>query len=297
MKTTSVRVDVPDSLYEILVSDQEKRRQSSGKKKPSLSSIILEYCGKNNKNVPADQNNDHYEQRVVHPEHNNVRHEQKKVHHNQKSIQNNVQPEQNTSVIPNSSLPDTGIEKRLKHWEEHLSRWEASLREKETMLKEKEEDLFDQKEEVYQMKIDLLEQKDNYRQETLAGPEKIIESRMLSYDLEHKNKKISELEERLKDAELKYHKAQKQAETIKETPSFLDQIKEYWPLILAVLGILGAYLFNHKKDKTKLDPQLETIAKILGKLDPKEKESLGKAILDLVNNFQKENTEEKKNEK
>jgi chromosome segregation ATPase len=216
MKTTSVRVDVPDSLYEILVSDQEKRRQSSGKKKPSLSSIILEYCGKNNKYVPADQYNDQYEQRVVHPEQinvhpeqNHVRHEQKKIQHHQKNIQNNVQLEQNNTVIPNSSLPETGIEKRLKQWEEHLSRWEASLREKEAMLKEKEEDIFEQKEDVYQMKIDLLEQKDNYRQETLAGPEKIIESRMLSYDLEHKNKKISELEERLRDAELKYHKAQK----------------------------------------------------------------------------------------
>jgi hypothetical protein len=281
---TSIRIEVPDSLYEQLIFKQEKQRQSSGHK-PSLASLILDFCkdGLVGKKSP-DEN--------VHPEQNNI---QKNVRREQKNVQNNVHAEQNANIL----MPDASIEKRLKHWEEHLSRWETSLREKEALLKEKEDDLFEQKEEVFQMKVDLLEHKDKFRQETLAGPDKIIENRMMSYDLDHKNKKIAELEESLREAKLNYHKAQKLAESQKEkdnTSTIWDDIKKYWPAILAGLGIIGAYLVNRKKDKTKLDPHLGKIAEILEQLDPKGKESLGKAMLDFVENFKKEKSNEKKND-
>jgi len=160
--------------------------------------------------------------------------------------------------------------------------------------------MFEQKEEVFQMKVDLLEHKDKFRQETLAGPDKIIENRMMSYDLDHKNKKIAELEESLREAKLNYHKVQKLAESQKEKENsitFWDDIKKYWPAILAGLGIIGAYLVNRNKNKTKLDPHLGKIAEILEQIDPKGKESLGKAMLDFVENFQKENTDDKKTKK
>jgi len=296
---TSIRIEVPENLYEQLVLRQTKKRQSTGHK-PSLASLILDFCKDGLNTNKSQEENVHSAQNNVHSAQKNGRREQKSVQNNVHLAQNNdlnrTHSDQNNSI----STPESSIERRLKHWEEHLSRWDTSLREKESLLKEKENDLFEQKEEMFQMKVDLLDHKDKFRQETLAGPDKIIESRMMSYDLENKSKKIAELEESLREVKLNYHKAQKIAESQKEnenTTTFWDDIKKYWPAILAGLSIIGAYLMSRKKNKTKLDPQLGKIAEILEELDPKGKESLGKAMLDLVENFKKGSSSEKKNEK
>lgn len=286
---TSIRIEVPDTLYEQLVLKQEKRRQSTGRK-PSLASLILGFCENGVSDKKSQEDSVHLEQKNVRREQKNV---QNNVHPEQKNDQNNVRHEQNH----NNSLQETGIEKHFKHWEDHLSRWETTLRERESFLNEKEKELFEQKEEVYQLKTDLLEQKDKFRQETLAGPEEVIETRMQAYDLENKNKRIAELEESLKEAKMNFNKALKNAEEQKETqPSFWDNIKQYLPVILGGATLIGLYLMNRNKDKPKLDPQLEKIIKTLDKLDPTGKESLGKAILDFVDNYQKDNPTKKKSD-
>ena len=59
---TSIRIEVPAELYNQLVRIQENRRQAEGRK-PSLSSIILDFCSscitneqKSSKNVQSAGN-------------------------------------------------------------------------------------------------------------------------------------------------------------------------------------------------------------------------------------------------
>ncbi|HBG69283.1 MAG: hypothetical protein A2W93_02235 [Bacteroidetes bacterium GWF2_43_63] len=242
---TSIRIEVPAAIYNQLVRIQEKRRQAEGRK-PSLSSIILDFCSSC---INDDQTSS------------------KNVQSAGNSVQNNAADVQNTRLFQSEET----MLKRLARWEESLSRWEANLTGKENRLKECERDLSVQREEIFQSKLEILDQRDLSRKAALAGPEEIIENKMMSLEISNKDEKIKRLKETISKLEEDLQKAISAAKPVKETSSFMNIIKDYWPLIVAGAGMLITYFMKQKTESKKQNVQIGQLLKSLEKLGDVEK--------------------------
>lgn len=258
---TSIRIEVPAAIYNQLVRIQENRRQAEGRK-PSLSSIILDFCSscisdeqKSSKNVQSAGN----------------------------SVQNNAADVQNTRLFQSEEY----MLKRLTRWEESLTRWETNLTGKENRLKECERDLSAQREEIFQSKLEILDQREHSRKEALAGPEKIIENKLMEFEMTNKDKKINELEETINDLEEGHERAIRAAKQENEKSSFMNILKNYWPLIVAGVGILITYFMKQKTDSKKQSIKVEKLLESLGKIDPGDKDELVKALVEGVKGVDK----------
>jgi hypothetical protein len=250
---TSIRIEVPAELYNQLVRIQENRRQAEGRK-PSLSSIILDFCSSC---ISVEQTGS------------------KNVQYDGNSVQNNAADVQNTRMFQS----EEHMLKRLTRWEECLTRWETNLTGKENRLKECERDLSVQREEIFRSKLEILDQREHSRKEALAGPEKIIENKLMEFEITNKDKKIKELEETINDLEEGHERAIRAAKQENEKSSFQNIIKEYWPVIITGAGILIAYLMKQKSDSKKQSIKVEKLLESLGKIDPGDKDELVKALV------------------
>ena len=93
------------------------------------------------------------------------------------------------------------------------------------------------------------------------------------------------------EIKLQFQKSLEKPLQEKKVSSFLDKIKEYLPLILAGAGIIGAYLLNKNGDKQKLPSHLEKLESVFKQLDQKDKESLGKILMDVAEKHTKVDNE------
>jgi len=256
---TSIRIEVPAAIYNQLVRIQENRRQAEGRK-PSLSSIILDFCSScindeqtSSKNVQSAGN----------------------------SVQNNAADVQNTRLFQS----EENMQKRLTRWEDSLLRWETNLNIRESRLRESLHDFAEQREEIHQARLQMLEEEEELpRKKPLAGPEEIIENKMMSVEIKDKNEKIKKLKETINILEEDLEKAQSAAKPLKEPSSFLSIIKEYWPLILAGAGLLFTYFKNQKSESKKQNELMGKLLESLGKIDSGDKEKLVKKLMDGVKN-------------
>lgn len=263
---TSIRIEVPAAIYNQLVRIQENRRQAEGRK-PSLSSIILEFCSScinDGQTNPA-----------------NVQTVEKNVQSSSISEQNHAAFAQNARVFQQEEY----LQKRLTRWEDSLLRWETNLNIRESRLRESLHDFAEQREEIHQARLQMLEEVEELpRKKPLAGPEEIIENKMMSVEIKDKNEKIKKLKETINILEEDLEKAQSAAKPLKEPSSFLSIIKEYWPVIITGAGILIAYLMNQKSESKKQNKQMEKLLESLGKIDPGDKEKLVKTLVEGVKN-------------
>jgi len=265
---TSIRIEVPAELYNQLVRIQEKRRQAEGRK-PSLSSIILEFCSAS---LKTEQ-----------PTAENVQNAAKNVQSVGNSEQNSAAHAQNSRV---SQLEENML-KRLARWEESLSRWDSSLNLKESRLRNFESDLASQKEEIFSQKLELLDEKERNRKESLAGPEKIIENKLMELEMTNKDKKIKDLEAIINRLDKDYERAIRTSKQEKDKSSFQNIIKEYWPAIIAGAGVLITCLIQQKSASKKQTMQLEKLLDSLEKIDPGNKDELVKTLVEGVKGSEK----------
>lgn len=272
---TSIRIEVPAAIYNQLVRIQENRRQAEGRK-PSLSSIILEFCSScisDGQTNPA-----------------NVQTVEKNVQSSSISEQNHAAFAQNARVFQQEEY----LQKRLTRWEDSLLRWETNLNIRESRLRESLHDFAEQREEIHQARLQMLEEEEELpRKKPLAGPEEIIENKMMSVEIKDKNEKIKKLKETINILEEDLEKAQSAAKPLKEPSSFLSIIKEYWPVIITGAGILIAYLMNQKSESKKQNKQMEKLLESLGKIDPGDKDELVKTLVDGVKNTQNKDSDQK----
>ncbi len=242
-KTTGIRLEVPQHLYDKLQEEQEHRTPNTGKK-PSLASIILDFC-----NEKLDNN--------VH-EHFNV-HE---------SVHNSGA----TNKI------DSKLEKQLKNWEEKLAKWDNSLKERERKSKELEKIIYQERMEVMDMRNKVLDERDKVYKKALEGTEAMVDNKFLNAELKHKDDKIKQLEK-----EQTYNR-NKLLRTIEnnnkiETKTIWDYIKDNLPLILGGFATLGAYLLAKKEDKPKLPKEMDGLAYMFNQMDEQGKKILGEQLI------------------
>ncbi len=177
-QTTGIRLEVPQSLYARLQTEQEKRRIKTGKK-PALAAIIQEFCSEK-----LDENeNVHSVALMAH-----------------ESVQNS---EPTGSGIQKA---DSDTEKRLQRWEEQLSIKNKSLLERESKMNEREKEIMKEKNEVLELKGKVLDEREKLQQKSLEGTESVIEKKLLQNELKYKDEKIQRLENELRIANSKAQK-------------------------------------------------------------------------------------------
>ncbi|MBI5541232.1 MAG: hypothetical protein HY951_14295 [Bacteroidia bacterium] len=173
--TTGIRLEVPQSLYESLQTEQEKRRIKTGKK-PALAAIIMDFCS-----------------------------EKLEENENAHSFVHSVHESIHSSEISNSGINKTGSdnEKKLRQWEEQLAIKNKSLQEQERKLKEQEKEIFKEKIEVLDLKSKVLDEREKIQQKAQEGMEKVIEHKLLQSELKFKDERIQRLENELSLAKSK----------------------------------------------------------------------------------------------
>jgi len=253
MKTTGIRIEVPQNLYERLQAEQEQRRLKTGKK-PALAAIILEFCSKTldlNPNAHSD----------VHSVHDSVHR------------------------IEHSKATDYDNEKRLKHWEDKLIAFNKTLQEREKNVKNEEKEVFKEKMDVFDLRTKVMDEREKAHQKALAATEMIFEKTLLQNELKQKNERIEYLSKELsfiKDKLLATLKGQSK----NDSNSFWEQIKPYLPYIGGVIALLATYLIANKADKPSLPPILKELAGVFDGLSEKDKQALGEKL----NHYAKQHT-------
>ncbi len=247
--TTGIRLEVPQDIYERLLTEQEKRRIKTGKK-PALAAIIIDLCSIKLEEIE----NVHYD-----------------VHSVQKNVQN---PEHTDSVKENELF---NIEKRLKKREEQLAIREKSLLEQERKLSEREKEIFNDKMEILDMKSKVLDEREKLLQKTLEGTESIIEMKLLQNESKHKDEKIQQLREELSNAKSKLQKIKEERKE-SEPKTFWEQIKPFLPFISGGLGLIAGYFIVKKNNKPELPPVLKEIAGLFDHLSEEDQKKLGEKL-------------------
>ncbi|MBI5539064.1 MAG: hypothetical protein HY951_03330 [Bacteroidia bacterium] len=161
--TTGIRLEVPQSLYERLQAEQEKRRFKTGKK-PALALIIMEYC-------------------------------LEKLDENENDVQKCIHPSEQSDLETNKI--DSNTEKRLRRWEEQLFMKQKLSQEKEIRLNEREKEILQEKNNLLEIKSKLLDEREKFQQKTFEGMESMIEQKLIQNELKYKDEKIQRLENEL----------------------------------------------------------------------------------------------------
>jgi len=167
--TTGIRLEVPQSLYERLQAEQDKRRIKTGKK-TALAAIIQEFCSEKleeNENILSD------------------------VHDVHESVHNSENPDSGRI----KTISDT--EKRLRQWEEQLSIKLKLSQERERMLNEREIEILQEKNDVLEIKSEVLDEREKLQQKTYEGTESMIEHQLLKNESKYKDERIQRLEKEL----------------------------------------------------------------------------------------------------
>ncbi|MBI5540309.1 MAG: hypothetical protein HY951_09650 [Bacteroidia bacterium] len=257
-KTTGIRLEVPQHLYDKLQEEQEYRTPNTGKK-PSLASIILDFC-----NEKLDNNvHEHF----------------------------NVHESAHNSVATNKT--DSKLEKQLKNWEEKLAKWDNSLKERERKSKELEKIIYQERMEVMDMRNKVLDEREKVYQNALAGSETLVDNKFLHAELKHKDEKIKQLE---KDQAYDRSKLLRTIEknNKEETKSIWDHIKDNLPLIIGGFTLLGAYLLSKKDNKPKLPKEMDGLVNMINQMDEQGKKIIAEKLISFTE--QHTEVEKKKNE-
>jgi len=249
MKTTGIRIEVPQDIYKKMQEEQEKRTILTGKK-PALSAIILEFCSEK---LDACE----YVHSDVHDVHES---EHKSVHTNS-----------------NLDKKDSDTEKRLQHWDERLSKWEKSLFERDKMIKNQEKEIFQEKLDALELKSMALDERDKVHQKALDGTEMVVDMRLLKNDLKHKDEVIHQLSKELsfiKDKLLSRMKDHKKG----EPKTLLEQFMGFLPWIAGGLALISIYLLATKDNKPALPKELLELAGVFDGLSENDQKALGEKL-------------------
>jgi len=262
MNSTTIRIEVSGEIYQNLISLQEEQK-SITHKKPSLSSLILDYFQKGltwSKNVQNGGNlSGNSEQNRVQNHENNV---------------------QNTREVSHLYVQNAKI---LAEKEEYLHKWEHKLREQMHNVHFERNELLDKKAELLEMKEDAIEK--NHEVPIL---------RMSIEALELENSNFKELNKNLEKEKLKLslrlEKMESMDNRIQNSP--FEKILPYAPAIISLLGIfiLGKKLDN----KTDLGSIQTKIQEAMKNLSPKDKEILDKKLEDILKMYVKNEKDSEK---
>ncbi len=244
--TTGIRLEVPQSLYERLQDEQEKRRIKTGKK-PALASIIQEFCSEKLEEIENVHSDVH---RLLESEHNSEK------------------------TDSGNNKPDSDTEKRLRLWDEQLSLKNKSLLEQERKLKEQEKELFKEKMEVLDLRNKVLDEREKLQQKSLEGTESMIEHKLLQNELKHKDEKIQQLEGELNKTKSKLQRTHEDRKEIK-TKTLWEQVMGFLPIIATVLSLIAVYLSAQKNKKPALPSGLKELAGLFDHLSEDEQKKLG----------------------
>jgi len=252
--TTGIRLEVPQSLYERLQDEQEKRRIKTGKK-PALANIIQEFCSEKLEEI-------------------------ENVHSDVHSIHGSVHHSENPDSGSNKTNSDT--EKRLRQWEEQLSIKNKSLLEQERKLKEQEKELFKENMEVLDLRNKVLDEREKLQQKSLEGTESIIEMKILRNELKHKDERIQWLEKELRLAKSRLQRTHEDSKENKPK-TLWEQIKDFLPLIATVLALIAVYLSAQKNKKPELPSGLKELAGLFDHLSEEDQKKLGEKFKTFAN--------------
>ena len=248
---TSIRIEVDDAIYHVLITEQEKRRRISGRK-TALSNLILEFCAKG---LTVFQCN---EQNSAHLEQKNV----------QDSGKMNIPEAQNT---PENSAISIQKQYDLFQLEQRLAAKERNIAEREQQLISKVKDVTERLNGISQERDELISQKELLLEKAnnKMRLQWLVEQQ--STELKTKSDTIQKLQQENIQYKEKVFQVLSRIDQKTEKNIFLDYIVPFLPS----LGVIISYFLLNKKIGSiqELNPVQQEIKKLFEKLpeDAKKK--------------------------
>jgi DNA repair exonuclease SbcCD ATPase subunit len=245
---TSVRIEVPQDIYDALHLEQEIRRQASGKK-TAMAVIILEYCSSwmNHKgNAPADS-----------------------------TIGSAVSPNNNqqSPATTQASLNDLlQLEKKLKEREENIQKAERYNNQRQNELNEAFLELNDKQSEVLDQKEQAIEKKEQAKQISLdcTHDKWVIEK--LTADNAAKDSTIQHQKTEIENLKNNVIKSLQKIENNTKSNIFMDYIV---PLLPSIIPIVLFFITNKKiAEIAELNPIQTELKHIYNKISAEDENKL-----------------------
>jgi hypothetical protein len=266
MNTTGIRLEVEPWLYNILIEEQERQRQKSGRKQ-SLSSIILAFCTKGlSVSGLFVQNKAHSVQKT------------------DDSVQDFEGFVQNHPEMYETNLDEIAkLKEAILRQGQELQRKERHLATREQEIKEKEVELVERTQEALRQWNELLDNKEKSQQVNLDAIRQSLLNEQQKTALSDKTEANRKL--KLENIQLK--------EDIIKTIRKIDRQTEknilfdyLIPFLPSVISIIGFFVTNKKIESIQeLSPVQTEIGKIMKKLSDADKKNLSTKLEESLKAF------------
>lgn len=241
---TSVRIEVPQDIYDALRLEQEIRRRASGKK-TAMAVLILEYCSlwMNHKENASEDST------MGSPASPNI---------NQQSL---------ATTLP--SLNDLLIfEKKLKEREENVQKAERYNNQRQNELNDGFLELAEKQSEVLEQKEQAIEKKEQAKQISLDCAHDKWAIERLTADLAAKDNTIQHQKTEIENLKNTVLKSLHKIEQSTKSNVFMDYIL---PILPSIIPIILFFITNKKiADIAELNPIQTELKHIFNKLSPED---------------------------
>jgi hypothetical protein len=277
MKTTGIRLEVEPWLYNVLIEEQEGRRQKTGRKH-ALSTLILEFCTKglsfSRCFLPVSgnfvQKKSDFEQKKDDP-----------VQNFEGSVQQNS--------VQNALLSPLNLDEIAK-LKETLLRKEQDLLEKERGMALREQEIADKETELEEKALRTLEHWNDLLDSKEQSMQKSNEKILQKLEMDHQSKELTEKTELIKNLKkenerLKEHtlKILQKIDRQTEKNILLDYIVPFLP---SIISIIGFFITNKKIENIQeLNPIQTEIGNMMKKLSDTDKEKLSTKLEESLKSF------------
>lgn len=277
MKTTGIRLEVEPWLYNVLIEEQEERRQKTGRKH-ALSALILEFCTKglsfSRCSLPVSgnfvQKKSDFEQKKDDP-----------VQNFEGSVQQNS--------VQNALLSPINLDE-IANLKETLLRKEYDLLEKERGMALREKEIADKETELEEKALKTLEHWNDLLDRKELSMQKSNEKILQQLEMDHQRKELTEKAELIKNLKkendgLKEHtlKILQKIDQQTEKNILLNYIVPFLP---SIISIIGFFITNKKIENIQeLNPIQTEIGNMMKKLSDTDKEKLSTKLEEGLNRF------------
>lgn len=270
METTGIRLDVEPWLYQVLIEEQEQRRQKTGRKQ-SLSSIIIEFFMK------GLTVSEYFVQKTTDSEHKNRSYVQNFHGH----VQNN------TEDYPQIFHPDldeiASLKENLLRQQQELQCKDRHLATREHEINKKETELAEKMQKVIKEWNELLDNKEQSQHKSFDKIHMKLQFEQKNNELTYKTETVKKLKQENIQMKENIITILRKIDHQTEKNVMFDYIVPFLP---SVICIIGFFITNRKIDNIlELNRIQAEIGNIMKKLSDADRKSLSAKLEESIKRF------------
>jgi hypothetical protein len=255
MATISVRIELPEDDYRILVSEQQKRRGDSGKK-VSLNDLALEYFTAGLQAGLRGLNHD--------------------------SEYDSATTESSTLQVRKKALELSEKEKQFEAKENKLKVRESDLRYSENELREREQKLIENYNEFYEKRDDFTDEREKSWEKLVDSGSQKVQLEFYKNSLNQKDVEIQDLKDEIKFLKISVLSALDKIDDKTDSNILRDWII---PILPSVLVIIGYFITNQSIKSIKdIKPLINDVKDFFADMPSEQKQKYTDMFFDMVNN-------------